>query len=69
MRDRFASWLVGLRITRWLAWNGFMSCHLIPLCIARSIGVPVRWHHLTGRAGIMDAEPCGKAPGEDRRHD
>lgn len=59
MRDRFASWIVGLRITRWLAWHGFMSCHLIPLCIARSIGVPVRWHHLTGRADINYADTTG----------
>lgn len=52
MADRFASWLVGLSITRWLAWNGFMSGRLIPLCLARDFGVLVRWRHLTRKAAV-----------------
>ncbi len=55
MRDHFASWLVGLRVTRWLAWRGFMSCHLIPLCLAHAFGVPVRWRHLTRKAAVSYA--------------
>jgi hypothetical protein len=69
MRDRFASWLIGLPITWWLAEHGFKSCHLLPLCIARAVGVPVRWRHLTGRAGIMDAEPGDRVPAGGRQHD
>lgn len=67
--DCLASWLVGLRITRWLAWHGFKSCHLIPLCIARAIGVTVRWHHLTGRLDINDVDRADRALVAGRRHD
>lgn len=57
MRDAFASWLVGLHLTWWLAERGFKSAHLLPLCIGNGVGLRVRWHHLTGRVGIMDAYP------------
>lgn len=59
MRDRFASWLVGLPITWWLAEHGLKSAHLQPLCIARAFGVPVRWHHLTGMVDINTVDPTG----------
>ncbi len=59
MADRFASWLVGLPVVWWLAEHGFMSCRLIPLCIARSIGVPVRWAHLVGRESINTSDDAG----------
>lgn len=69
MRDRFASWLIGLPITWWLAEHGFKSCHLLPLCIGHAVGVPVRWHHLTGRADLMDVHYPGEAPArEGARH-
>lgn len=54
--DSFASWLVGLPITWWLAEHGFMSARLLPLCIARAVEVPVRWEHLTGRVSINTAD-------------
>lgn len=59
MADRFASWLVGLSITWWLAERGFMPCRLIPLCIARSVGVPVCWAHLVGRESINTSHDAG----------
>ncbi len=61
MRDAFASWLVGLPITWLLAERGFKSAHLLPLCMARAVGVPVRWEHLMGRVSInsvSDAADC-----------
>lgn len=66
--DHFASWLVGLSITRWLAWHGFKPCHLIPLCLAHAFGIPVRWNHLTGRRSINDldgAESAAEGGGQD----
>ena len=69
MRDRFASWLVGLSITRWLAWHGFKSCHLIPLCLAHAFGVPVRWHHLTGKVNINDVYPADAEQAKGHQYD
>ncbi len=66
--DRFAAWVVGLSFTWWLAERGFKPAHLLPLCIAHGVGLSVRWHHLTGRVGIMDVYPGELAPSEDRQH-
>ena len=52
MRDHIASWLVGLRVTRWLAWHGFMSCRLIPLCLAHDFSVSVGWRHLVRKTTV-----------------
>jgi len=69
MRDAFASWLVGLPITWWLAERGFKAAHLIPLCIARQVaGVSIKWCHLTGRVGIMDVYTVETERSGDRRH-
>ena len=71
MRDRFANWIIGLPFTWWLAERGLKSAHLIPLCMARQVcGIPIRWHHLTGKVWITDVEPCDRAgPSEACRHD
>lgn len=56
LRDRFASWLCSRRIVWAAAEAGFMSARLLPLCIARCVGVPVRWEHLAGRVSINTKE-------------
>lgn len=68
--DRFASWLVGLPTTWWLAERGIMSARLLPLCIAGAMGVPVRWAHLMGRVSINTVADAGarKVSGEGCRH-
>lgn len=70
MRDWIANWIIGMPVVWWLAERGFRPAHLLPLCIARHVcGIPIRWHHLTGRVGIMDVYPGETKSQVGRQHD
>lgn len=67
--DRFANWVCGLRwVWSWAArHNGPLAGRLAVLCVARCVGVPVGWRHLTGRVWITHDLDDGISPPAQRK--
>jgi len=68
--DRFANWFCSqMWVWGWAEKRGSrLAVRTCRLCMARGVGVSIRWAHLVGKLDLNDALADHAAPCEVRRH-